>query len=83
MLSLPPSGGGGGAHFISFQFILNLLIPCWFCRVEGCLRGGGEYLRYRHLFLHLLTMCEQKCMEDEGGGDGGQRNQEGGKGEEE
>lgn len=60
------SGGrGGGSHFISFQFILNLLIPCWFCRLEGCLKGG--YLRYRHLFLHLLAMCAQNCMKGGGG----------------
>lgn len=35
------AGRGGGAQFISFQFILNLLIPCWFCWAEGHLRGWG------------------------------------------
>lgn len=74
MLSFLPSGRqsgkGGGAHFISFQLILNLLIPCWFCRVEGCLRRGKR-LRYRHLSPpHLLAMCAQKCKNErtEGGG---------------
>lgn len=31
------------------------------------LKGGG-YLRYRHLFLHLLAMCAQNCMKGGGWG---------------
>lgn len=49
------------------------------------LKKGKNIFRYRHLFLHLLAMCVQKCMKGrrEGGKQGGGRvrNGEGGKGE--
>lgn len=65
-LLLPSSwqsgGRSGAAHFISFQFMLNLLIPCWFCRVKVGFKKGEKYLLHRHFLLHLLAICVQSCM---------------------
>lgn len=60
------SGGrGGGSHFISFQFILNLLIPCWFCRLEGCLKGGGIF--DIDTFSSICLQCVHKTVWKGGG----------------